>query len=72
MVDLANSYDILEKLLDASTAPSNDAAPASPAASVKIDHTNAIEVLSLLGTGSTHPMKNMIARYIRCMRPAVR
>ena len=34
MVDLAYSYDIIEKLLDARTAPSNHAALAAPAASV--------------------------------------
>ena len=42
MVDLAYSYDIMEKLLDARTAPSNHAAPAAPAASVNAGHANAI------------------------------
>ncbi len=42
MVDLANSYDIIEKPLDARTAPSNHAALAAPAASVIAGHANAI------------------------------
>ncbi len=42
VVDLAYSYDIIEKLLDARTAPSNDVAPAAPAASAKAGHANAI------------------------------
>ncbi len=42
MVDLAYSYDIIEKLLDARTALSNHAAPAAPAASVNAGHANAM------------------------------
>ncbi len=42
MVDLAYSDDIIEKLLDARTAPSNHAAPAAPAASANAGHANAI------------------------------
>ncbi len=42
MVDLAYGYGIIEKLLDARTAPSNHAAPAAPAASVHAGHDNAI------------------------------
>ncbi len=47
MVDLAYSYDIIEKLLDARTASSNHAAPAAPAASVNAGHANAIECASM-------------------------
>ncbi len=42
MVELAYSYDIIEKLLDAKTAPSSHAVPAAPAASVNAGHANAI------------------------------
>ena len=48
MVDLAYSYDVVEKLLDARTAPSNHAAPAAPAASVNAGHANAIARVLLL------------------------
>ncbi len=42
MVDLAYSYDIIKWLLGARTVPSNDAAPAAPAASVNAGHAFAI------------------------------
>ncbi len=40
MVDLTHSYEIIETLLDARTAPSNHVAPAAPAASAKAGHAN--------------------------------
>ncbi len=51
MVDLAHSYDAVEKLLDARTAPSNHAAPAAPAASINTGHAYAIA----LGLPITQP-----------------
>jgi hypothetical protein len=68
VVDLAYSYDIREKLLDARTAPSSHAAQAAPVASVNAGHANAIarEVFFRLDKTKLRSGQGMVNHLEKC------